>query len=80
MGIFNWLIMSFGLSNALSTFQSLMNGIFELAMRIFVLIFFDGILVDSGDWDSCLKHQELVIFTLFENKLYAKSTPNVVLD
>lgn len=64
--------MPFGLSNALATFQALMNGIFQFAMCRFVLIFFDDTLVYSVDWDSHIKHLEIVLIILTENKLYAK--------
>lgn len=38
-GHFQWLVMPFGLSNTLATFQALMNGIFQFVMCRFVLIF-----------------------------------------
>lgn len=64
--------MPFGLSNAPTTFQSLMNSIFQFVMRKFVLKFFDDILVYRKDWDSHLKHLEVVLITLKDNQLYAK--------
>lgn len=39
-GHFEFLVMSFGLTNAPSTFQSLMNSTFRQVLRKFVLIFF----------------------------------------
>lgn len=44
-GHFQWLVMAFGLSNSLATFQPLINSIFHFAMRKFVLIFINDILV-----------------------------------
>lgn len=64
--------MPFGLSNTPATFQALMNLILQFAMRRFVLIFFYDILVYSVDWESHIKHLEIVVITLTENKLYAK--------
>lgn len=49
-----------------------MNGIFQFAMRKYVLIFFDDILVYSENWESHLQHLETVLLTLLENQLYAK--------
>lgn len=64
--------MPFGLTNAPATFQALMNTVFQSYLRKFVLVFFDDILVYSVDWQSHLKHLELVLLKLEEHELYAK--------
>lgn len=59
-----WLVMPFGLSNAPTTLQSLMNQIFQHALRKYVLVFFDYILVYSATWKDHLTHLELVLQAL----------------
>ena len=64
--------MSFGLTNALSTFQSLMNSIFKPFIRIFLLVFFDDILIYKKYWEENVQHVDRVLQLLEEKQLYAK--------
>ena len=72
VGHFVFKVMTFGLTNALSTFQSLMNVVFKLYSRRFVLIFFDEILVYSTDLNQHVIHLGKVLELLVQNTLFAK--------
>ncbi|MCH81106.1 RNA-directed DNA polymerase (Reverse transcriptase), partial [Trifolium medium] len=70
-GHYEFLVMPFGLMNAPSTFQSLMNDVFRSLLRKHVLVFFDDILIYSKDWDSHIKHLKEVLSLLNDHKLVA---------
>lgn len=51
-GLFEWLVMPFGLMNAPATFMGLMDDILRLFTNAFMVVYLDGILIFNQSWDE----------------------------
>ena len=71
-GLFEWLVMPFGLCNAPATFQRLMDEVLaELKFKC-VVVYFDDIVIFSDSFEEHLIHLEQVFKKLTEANLQAK--------
>ena len=71
---YEFLAMSFGLTNASATFQSMMNEVFKTHLRKFILVFFDVILIYSKTSATHYEHLQIVFDLLRIHQLVAKES------
>jgi len=71
-GLYEYTVMSFGLTNAPAYFMYLMNKVFMDYLDKFVVVFIDDILVFSRNEEEHKEHLRLVLQRFRENQLYAK--------
>ena len=71
-GLYEYLVMSFGLTNAPAHFMYLMNSVFMPELDMFVVVFIDDILVYSETPEDHEQHLRIVLSRLREHKLYTK--------
>jgi hypothetical protein len=71
-GLYEFLVMSFGLTNAPAYFIYLMNSAFMTELDKFVVVFIDDILIYSKSEKEHAKHIRIVLQCLRDHKLYAK--------
>jgi hypothetical protein len=71
-GLYEFTVMSFGLTNAPAYFMNLMNKVFMEYLDRFVVVFINDILIYSRNESDHEQHLRLVLQKLRDNQLYAK--------
>ncbi|KAA0032780.1 pol protein [Cucumis melo var. makuwa] len=71
-GHYEFIVMSFGLTNAPAVFMDLMNRVFREFLDTFVIVFIEDILIYSKTEAEHEEHLRIVLQILQDNKLYAK--------
>jgi hypothetical protein len=71
-GLFEYLVLSFGLTNAPAHFMYLMNSVLMPELDQFVVVFINDILVYSQNEEDHVEHLRIVLTRLRDHQLYAK--------
>jgi hypothetical protein len=71
-GLYEFIVMSFGLTNAPAFFMNLMNIVFMDYLDKFLVVFMDDILIYSQSEEEHVDHLRMVLQRLREHQLYAK--------
>ncbi|WVZ97472.1 hypothetical protein U9M48_043006, partial [Paspalum notatum var. saurae] len=79
-GLYEYLVMSFGLTNAPAFFMYMMNSVFMNELDKFVVVFIDDILIYSKNEKEHEEHLRVVLTRLREHKLYAKFSKCAFVD
>jgi len=70
--LYEYLVKSFGLTNAPAFFMYFMNSVFMPKLDKFVVVFIDDIMIYSNNNEEHEQHLPIVLTRLREHKLYAK--------
>jgi hypothetical protein len=73
-GLYEFTVMSFGLTNAPAYFMNMINKVFKEYLDKFVVVFIDDILIYSKNDSEHEEHLRMVLQKLRDNQLYAKFT------
>ncbi|KAJ1595875.1 hypothetical protein NDA14_005688 [Ustilago hordei] len=72
LGLYEYLVMPFGLANAPAHFQSFINDIFQDIIGVYVVVYLDDFLIFSDTEEVHVKHVTEVLTCLRSNRLFAK--------
>jgi hypothetical protein len=70
--LYEYLVMSFGLTNALAHFMYVMNSVLMLELDRFVVVFIDDILMHSNSTEEHEDYLRVMLQQLLDHQLYAK--------
>ncbi|KAI2664272.1 Transposon Tf2-9 polyprotein [Labeo rohita] len=73
LGHFEYRVLPFGLANAPSVFQALVNDVLRDMLNIFVFVYLDDILIFSPSVSDHVQHVRRVLQRLLENRLFVKA-------
>ncbi|MBW0492235.1 hypothetical protein O181_031950 [Austropuccinia psidii MF-1] len=73
-GIYEYLVMPFGITNAPSSFQNLVNDIFVDFLDILAVAYLHDIMVFSSSEKEHVKHVACVLRRLWDNNLFSKAS------
>ena len=68
---YEWMVMHFGLTNALSIFMQMMTQVLRPFMGKFIVVYFDDILIYCYSREQHLDHLRRVCTVLRKKKMYA---------
>lgn len=71
-GLYEYMVLPFGLTGAPSTFSMVMNNLFKDVLDKFVIVYLDDILIYSRTEEEHLEHLQYVLDLLRKNKFYCK--------
>jgi hypothetical protein len=71
-GHYEFVVVSFGLTNSLVVFMCLMNGIFRNYLDKSIIVFLDDILIYSKSEEEYEQHLRMLLQMLRDHQLYAK--------
>ena len=73
-GSYEFTVLPMGITNAVETFQTLMQHLFMKYLDKFIIIYLDDLVIYSNNFEDHIIHLQIVFQILRENKLYCKES------